>query len=341
MNMKHCGFIAAMVLATGVPNAVFGQDQLLLGIDGGASSRVHRYDYTPETFELTIVDEFVSGELSDLDGTLGMAFGPDNFLYVSSFDTDTVYRFNAETGAPDLEPFVAAGIGGLNGPHGLAISPDFTSLYVASTISDRVLEYRLSDGAFLGVLVDGPSVGLDGPTSIVVDGGELFVAGGQSDTIHRFDANTGDPIGDGIVVPSGLGGLNFPQQMIIDRDIDRLLVAGDVSSVIHAYRLSDGTPLGNDSVFIPVGVAGLDIPLGMARIGNDLFVVNRSPNRIIRFDYLDGFLLDVADDNLSGGVFYLVVKPDADECAADITTDGVVDFNDLLEVISAWGACTP
>lgn len=65
----------------------------------------------------------------------GNAFGPDGNLYVSSFRTNEILRFNGQTGefidvfASDNNGGLGT-VGGLNGPNGLLFGPD-GSLYVA------------------------------------------------------------------------------------------------------------------------------------------------------------------------------------------------------------------
>ena len=88
-----------------------------------------------------------------------------NIVYVSSFDSDTVLKFNAQSGAP-LGIFVPAGSGGLNGPTGLTFGPD-GHLYVSSfVLNNRVLKYDGRSGQFLGVFVDEGSGGLQGPMDL-------------------------------------------------------------------------------------------------------------------------------------------------------------------------------
>ena len=62
-----------------------------------------------------------------LDGPSDIVLGPDGNLYVSSTYTDSVLRYDADTGEP-LDEFVAVGSGGLDGPDGLAFGPDGNSL---------------------------------------------------------------------------------------------------------------------------------------------------------------------------------------------------------------------
>ena len=56
------------------------------------------------------------------DGCLGpwhyVAFGPDGHLYVSSYGTDSVLRYNGSTGA-FINTFVPSGSGGLSGSGGM------------------------------------------------------------------------------------------------------------------------------------------------------------------------------------------------------------------------------
>jgi len=42
---------------------------------------------------------------------------------------------------------------------------------------------------------------------------------------------------------------------------------------------------------------------------------------------------------LSGGFWAGVHMEEGVDCPADLTGDGVVDFSDLLQVLSAWGVC--
>jgi hypothetical protein len=76
-------------------------------------------------------------------------FGPDGNLYIGSYGTNNVLRYDGSTGA-FLGAFVPAGSGGLSLPEGLAFGPD-GNLYVVSQGTDNILRYDGSSGAFLGV----------------------------------------------------------------------------------------------------------------------------------------------------------------------------------------------
>src|SRR5262245_21950984 len=70
-------------------------------------------------------------------------------LYVSSFNQNTVARYDALTGT-FLGTFVSAGLGGLSAPHRGDFGPD-GNFYVASANNDRILRYNGTTGAFMGI----------------------------------------------------------------------------------------------------------------------------------------------------------------------------------------------
>ena len=72
-------------------------------------------------------------------------------LFVSSFVSDDVKRYNGTTGA-----FMAsfASGGGLNGPEGLGFGPD-GHLYVSSSSTDDVKRYNGTTGAFIDTFASG------------------------------------------------------------------------------------------------------------------------------------------------------------------------------------------
>src|SRR5207247_3466532 len=90
---------------------------------------------------------------------IGLAFGPNNHLFVCSYNTDRVMRYRGTTGA-----FVGvAAVGsGLAGPTGLAFGPD-GNLYVTSYLTNAVLRFDSSTGAFIDNFVPPGSNGLSGP----------------------------------------------------------------------------------------------------------------------------------------------------------------------------------
>ncbi|MEO0458549.1 MAG: PEP-CTERM sorting domain-containing protein [Cyanobacteria bacterium P01_A01_bin.114] len=110
-------------------------DTLVYGPDGDLyvssgttpeTSAIYRFD--ADTGEL--IGQFATG--GGLFRPYGLAFGPDSLLYVSSFLSDQILRYDAVTG--DFVDVFAARDGspaGLNGPNGLLFGPD-GGLYVTT-----------------------------------------------------------------------------------------------------------------------------------------------------------------------------------------------------------------
>src|SRR5207244_399400 len=104
---------------------------------------------------------FVAPNSGGLNITTGVTFGPDGNLYVDSFNSNSVLRYNGRTGA-FLGTFASAPA--LSGPQGLTFGPD-GNLYVASFNMSTVVRFDGQTGAFRDVFASGG--GLNGPTYLV------------------------------------------------------------------------------------------------------------------------------------------------------------------------------
>jgi sugar lactone lactonase YvrE len=93
-----------------------------------------------------------------LSNPQGLTFGRDGSLYVSSFNTNQVLRYDGSTGA-SLGVFASGG--GLVNPNGLAFGPD-GNLYLSSCGANAVKRYRGTTGAYMGDFA--PGGGLKQPT---------------------------------------------------------------------------------------------------------------------------------------------------------------------------------
>ncbi|MGD1864267.1 MAG: PEP-CTERM sorting domain-containing protein [Phormidesmis sp.] len=106
----------------------YGPDGDLYVSSGTTRENSAVYRFNSQTGEL--VDKFASG--GGLFRPYGVAFGPDELLYVSSFRSDEILRYDSKTG--DFVDVFAQRDGtdaGLNGPNGLLFGPD-GDLYVTT-----------------------------------------------------------------------------------------------------------------------------------------------------------------------------------------------------------------
>ena len=136
---------------------------------------------------------------------IAMAFGPSGDLFVDSFSTNQVLRFNGTTGA-SMGVFASTG---LNQPYGMCFGPD-GNLYVANIGTNSISRYNGTTGAFLGTFASGG--GLSDPTGILfAPDGNLLVSSALTNQILRYNGTTGAFMN---VFSSG-GGLNGPTFMTL------------------------------------------------------------------------------------------------------------------------------
>jgi streptogramin lyase len=243
-----------------------------------------------------------------LAGPRGLVFGPDGNLYVSSYHTDEVLRYDGVTGTL-LGAFVTQQSGGLAGPRALTFGPD-NSLYVSSGDANEVLRYDGTTGAFLDAFVgdnpETPDVDERGPLATprgIVFGpadGHLYVSSRDTDEVLRYDGTTGVFLD--FFVANESGGLNHPTNLTFGPD-GNLYVNGYENDQVLRY---DGTTGAFLDIFVADDPATLDIdetgglrqPLGIT-FGPDgnLYVSPFNDNQVFRYDGATGALIDAFVSN--------------------------------------------
>ena len=150
---------------------------------GGGGEQIYRYDDKSGKF-LGILIPTGSGGLNNVQG---MTVGPDRKLYMSSFGTREVLRFDGRT----VEAFIPPGTGGMGAPNDVAFGPD-GNFYVADGFfgTNSILRFNGRTGAFIGVFATGggirqPNRMAFGPT------GDLYVGNAFSSDVLRFHGDTG------------------------------------------------------------------------------------------------------------------------------------------------------
>lgn len=233
--------------ATGNMPMVFNDGYLYVGSPG--NNEVLQYNGTTGAF----VSVFISGVTAT-----GLAIGPDATgdlsadLYVST--SSGVSRYNATTGSL-LGTYITNGSGGLSGAGAVTFNPSQTDLYVASTGTNQVLEYKAMTGAYVGIAA---SAGVSDPVDVKFGpDGLLYVLSAGNNRILRYTAS-GTYVDD--YVPGGSGGMVDPKQMVFGPNGDLYVAAvGSPTDPADSQIFDFGTE--NEAVFTVTNTTPSTLPL--------------------------------------------------------------------------------
>lgn len=244
----HLGQLDALGSTPGAQSLVYANDGTLL-VAAEKVNRVLRFDpatgalIAPLVFDDVLTPQDETGGLS---GPTAAIQGSDGRIYVASFNTDNVLRYDGVTGA-FIDVFVPAASGGLNGPDaGMTFGPD-GHLYVPSFFTNRVLKYDSSTGAFLGVFAGGVGIPLSRPRVIRFRGdGVAYVTSWGNNRILRFQPS-GALLDTFATTPTPVG-------LLFDPDSGDVFTSSDNANHVLRFDGGNKAPLGT---VIPAGTAGL------------------------------------------------------------------------------------
>jgi hypothetical protein len=279
---------------------------------------VLRYDETSGAF----ADAFVPAQSGGLRNPIGVVFGPDHNLYVTSDGQlgtvnpghNAILRYDGSTGA-FLGAF--ADDKSLTNPRSILFGPD-GNLYVNNKFgTGAVLRFNGTTGGFLDNFVLTGIGGLDDPTGMVFgpdgtnDGKlDLYVGQGTDNSnILRFDGTTGAY--KGVFVPSFAGGLHHVGGMVFGSDGNLYVVSQNTGTVLR-FEGPGGT---NPGAFLGTVVSGVSSPAGLlfGPDGNgdgklDLYVTGSVSDgktfdgEVLRYDWKSGAFLNTFVPPASGGL---------------------------------------
>jgi WD40 repeat protein len=224
---------------------------------------IQNYDATTGDFIAPFVADdpttLTIDESGSLFGPTTLLFGPDangdgsSDLYVSSFNTNSVKRFDGATGAfindfvtDNPATFDVDESGGLNGPAGLIIGPADGNFYVSSRLTNTVLLYDGTTGAFMRAFVaDDPATmdineagGLDQPGGLAFDAaGNFYVSSSATNQVLRYDPMgqfLGAFVTDNPVTQQTdeSGGLRSPRDLAFGPDGTLFVASNDTDNVL-------------------------------------------------------------------------------------------------------------
>ncbi len=214
-----------------------------------------------------------------------MVFGPDGNLYVSSWGTESVDRFQGPLGSTPGSPlpaagqsgatFLAPGSSGLAGPNELIFGPN-GNLFVSngltvSGVSDNnygVLEFDPTTGSFITTYVASNYVDVSA-LDIAFDQlwrRRLYVADQATNAIHRFDSQ-GNYLDD-LRQTSSASSLQSPIGMVFDGQ-GGLLVSSRDGNAVDQYDSGEVVPTLSAASSTPVTVAYAGAADGTATAGKD------------------------------------------------------------------------
>jgi len=160
------------------------------------SDSVLKYNGTTGAFIETAVAPGFGGLNGPDNGTI---IGADGLLYVPSYFTNQILRYDLENGTSEVF------IDGILRPRVLVFEGD--QLYVTSETADAVRRYGL-DGAFIDNFIQPGSGILDEPVGLEFFNDSWFVSSASADKVLQFDSAGG--LINAKFIAAGSGGLDGP-----------------------------------------------------------------------------------------------------------------------------------
>ncbi len=192
---------------TGIDKVVVSPDGRHVYATGGIDDAVAAFTRNTTTGALAFVEREKNGEsgVTDLDNPQGLAISPDGkHLYVAAFTSGAVVNFtrNAATGAltfGSVMDSIPVDLD-LESLEGIAVSPDGTGVFVASSGLDWLVSFdRNADTGALnyeGRVSGASSPGLDGVNAVAtsLDGRYVIAAARDSEAVTVFHRNAGNAL---------------------------------------------------------------------------------------------------------------------------------------------------
>ncbi len=330
--------------ASPTPHALIVGPNCNLFVASFGGSKVLRYGVTSEPNGLPLPSatgtpgtaEFVAPGAGGLGSVGGMAFGPDDHLYVSSVSGSNVLRFDGTTGA-FLDVFVPAGSGGLSGAELLRFGPD-GDLYIPSGSNGAIMRYDGLTGSPKpgplgppGSAEFVPAGSLSDPHDFEFDAnGDIYAASRGTGQVIKFDGTTGALLS--VVVPA----VTSPHGFAFGPTGN--FYTASLSSVLIPEFDPSGTPLGTfingagivsnigDLVFVPDSCT-LPVPVPDGTFGTPMTALRANAAGTAIRVFWDTSTCQGSDYNLLWGRLPIVRFFSLNDAVCDLGTSGVANWS--------------
>lgn len=188
-------------------------DDMIYVVSEG-NDQIQRYRHS-NAYEF--VDVFAQMPAS-LDPT-GIAFGPQNQVYVAGYGSSSVVELDRANGQ-QLRVVLPSNSGLRGADNGMMVSAG-GNLFVPGYSSNSVGRVKLASGQVDGGFIAPGSGGLRHTRGIVDEGATILVGGEGSGAIYRFNADNGSLIG------TLVSGLSQPTGLTLDQNGNLLVLAGN------------------------------------------------------------------------------------------------------------------
>ena len=201
-------------------------------------------------------------------------------------------------------------------------------------VSDDILLYNGTSGAFIEIFVEGSTQLLAGPLSLAFGtDNNLYVGSLLSSLVARYDVITKQFID--IFVPEGSGGLENPAGIVFGPD-GNLYVSSFGSNEVLRYDGTTGEFMG---AFVTSESGGLNGPFALVFGPDDnLYVISFGTTSVLRYNGITGEFINVFVPSGSGGLDSttagLVFGPDGNLYVGSEATDEVMKFNGTTGLIA-------
>jgi len=260
-------------------------------VSSATQNTILQYNSADNKFNVFVSSENNGG----LEGPKDLVFDPENkYLYVSSFLTNEIFRYNAETGA-FVDKFVSSQIDDLVELKYAAIGPN--GLYLSDSENGHILRYNLTTGV---VIDDKPFIergygGLDFPKTITFgpdkDNPSYLYVATADNRILRYNAETGDAIDEKPFISSrgelsGSEGMVFGPDCSTSLDNCYLFISGNNNSVVQ-YSLNGALVNGHF-----IDDSELRNPQSLLFLNQNLLVANFDTDEILQYNGKTGKFID-------------------------------------------------